>query len=219
MVSDQIFVQDSLPIIGGFDIGGGTLNSAAIFAQRHPRGPYLIHDEVCPDDDGIGLHRFAEEVSYVLSARFPNPQNRIQHFWGDPAGRTRDPLFEVTVFDHLMGMGLPVMEAPSNDPRLRVEAIKSPMGRLVEGKPGIIIHPRCKQLIKGLLGGWSYKRMQVSSSEERFRDVPDKNQYSHICDALGYMLLGSGEGNVLRARGMSRSHGPVHPKKDFKVFG
>jgi len=199
MVSDQIQVLDGVPLGGGFDIGGGTLNSAAVFGQKHPRGPYLIHAEVNPDEEGIGLVRFGEEVNYIISDNFPGVDTKLGRFWGDPAGRTRDPLFEVTVFDHLHMLGLPVFEAPSNNPQLRVEAIKSPMGRMVDGQPGIMSHPRCKNLIKGLLGGWSYRRTQTSSSE-RYRNVPDKSRYSHVCDALGYYLLGCGEGNALRGR-------------------
>ena len=219
-VSEDVQILPDVPLIGGFDIGGGTLNSAAVIAQKHPRGPYLIHDEVNPDGEGIGLADFSAEMSQILAHRFPNVGNKVRYFWGDPAGRQRDALYAVTVFDHLMSMGLPVMEAPSNDPRLRIEAIKSPMGRLMdEGKPGILIHPRCKNLIKGLQGAWSYRRLQVSSASEKFRDIPDKNQYSHVCDALGYMLLGSGEGNVLKGRNMNSERRTSYmPDTKFKVL-
>jgi hypothetical protein len=37
--------------------------------------------------------------------------------------------------------------------------------------------------------------MEVSG--ERYADKPDKNMYSHIHDALQYMLLGAGEGRAL----------------------
>jgi hypothetical protein len=113
-------------------------------------------------------------------------------------------------------MGLPVMEAPSNDPRARVEAIKAPMGRLIEGKPGIIIHPRCKNLIKALQGAWCFKRLAVSG--EKFRDVPDKNEYSHVADALGYLLLGAGEGNAMRGRAQTKHTGSYVAKTKFKVL-
>ena len=217
MVSDQIQILEGVPLGGGFDIGGGTLNSAAVFGQKHPRGPYMIFAEVNPDEDGMGLVRFGEEVNYSLAEYFPTNETHLGRFWGDPAGRTRDPLFETTVFDHLHMLGLPVFEAPSNNPQLRVEAIKSPMGRMVDGSPGIIIHPRCKNLIKGLLGGWSYKRVQTSSAE-RYRDVPDKSRYSHICDALGYYLLGSGEGNALRGRTTTKQTRNFQAKTSFNIF-
>ena len=34
-------------------------------------------------------------------------------------------------------------------------------------------------------------------SGERFDDKPDKNMYSHIHDALQYLMLGAGEGRQL----------------------
>ncbi len=220
-VSDSITPIKGLPILGGFDIGGGTLSSAAVFGQRHPRGPYMIYDEVSPDEDGIGLEAFSSEVSYTIANRFPTSDGlKVQSFYGDPAGRARDPLFETTVFDHLANMGLPVMEAPSQDPRLRTEALRSPFNRMYDGKAGIIIHPRCKNLIKGLQGAWCYKRLQVNSQKERFRDVPEKNSYSHVCEALGYMLLGVGEGNSLRGRTESRvSSLGLKAKAKHNIFG
>jgi hypothetical protein len=42
-------------------------------------------------------------------------------------------------------------------------------------------------------GGYAYKRLMVSGGD-RYKDAPDKNIYSHICEALEYGLLGAGEG-------------------------
>ena len=66
---------------------------------------------------------------------------------------------------------------------------------MIEGKPAFLIDRRCQQLIKGFEGGYQYRRMEVSG--ERYADKPDKNMYSHIHDALQYMMLGSGEGRAL----------------------
>lgn len=215
-VTEDITPLAGVPILGGFDIGAGTLSNAFVLAQRHPRGPYIILDEVLPPEDGGGLVAFAQEVSYAISNTFPDANAAsLGRFYGDPAGRVRDGLFETTMFDHLANMGLPVMEAPSNDPRLRIEAIKAPLVRLAEGKPSLLIHPRCKSLIKGLEGAWCFKRLQVSNSE-KYRDVPDKNDYSHICDALGYLLLGAGEGNSLRGRERDRPSNTPQKAKGLK---
>ena len=45
---------------------------------------------------------------------------------------------------------------------------------------------------KSLAGGYHFKRVQISG-QERFKDQPNKNQHSHVGDALGYALLGGGE--------------------------
>jgi hypothetical protein len=58
------------------------------------------------------------------------------------------------------------------------------------GKPAFIVSPKAKMLRKALAGGYKYKRMQVSG-EQRFQDKPDKGRYSHVADAMQYMVLGA----------------------------
>ena len=41
----KLNILPDVPIIAGIDCGGGTLMPAATFAQRHPRGPWLVHRE------------------------------------------------------------------------------------------------------------------------------------------------------------------------------
>jgi hypothetical protein len=50
-------------------------------------------------------------------------------------------------------------------------------------------------LIRAFEGGYQYRRLQVSG--ERYTDTPNKNKYSHVSDALQYVLLGGGEGRQL----------------------
>ncbi|MCZ6858864.1 MAG: hypothetical protein O7I42_01045, partial [Alphaproteobacteria bacterium] len=50
-----------------------------------------------------------------------------------------------------------------------------------------------KILRKGMGGGYSYRRVQVAG-DERYHDKPDKNRFSHVCEAAQYMMLGAGEG-------------------------
>ncbi len=40
------------------------------------------------------------------------------------------------------------------------------------------------------------KRVQVGG-DERYHDVPNKNRYSHPCEAVQYVMLGGGEGRVV----------------------
>ena len=64
------------------------------------------------------------------------------------------------------------------------------------GEPGFVIDKRCKTLRKGFQGGYKYKRIQVGGSDDRFRDVPDKDKYSHPHDALQYLCLGFVGGHI-----------------------
>ena len=114
-----------------------------------------------------------------------------------------------------------VRAAPSQDPKLRVEAVRAPMTRMIDGKPGIMIHPRCRRLIRGLSGGWHYRRLSVHG-REAFADRPDKGEYSHPCESAGYGLLGAGEMRTLQARDapVRMSVGrPIVAPMDFSVWG
>ena len=85
---------------------------------------------------------------------------------------------------------------------------------MADGKPAFLCDPSCRVLIKGFESGYSYKRMEVSG--ERFADKPDKGMFSHIHDALQYMLLGSGEGRALM-NGQKPAK-VVVAKRNFDVF-
>ena len=43
-----------------------------------------------------------------------------------------------------------------------------------------------------MAGGYSDKRVQAGSAA-KFRDVPDKNGFSHMAESLQYLLMGGGE--------------------------
>ena len=57
-------------------------------------------------------------------------------------------------------------------------------------------------LRKGFAGGYHYRRLKVAG-DERYHDEPNKNEFSHVHDALQYALSGGGE--TLRPRS---DHGP-----------
>ncbi|MGE3479754.1 MAG: hypothetical protein AB7G80_09840, partial [Dongiaceae bacterium] len=70
-------------------------------------------------------------------------------------------------------------------------------------------------LRKRFRGGYHYKRMQVSG-EARYDDKPNKNKFSHVHDALQYMLLGAGEGRALTVGKSSMK--PTVVQRSFNVW-
>jgi hypothetical protein len=52
------------------------------------------------------------------------------------------------------------------------------------------------------------------SGEEKFRDVPDKNHYSHVAESLQYLLVGGGEANAL----IRRVNRPVNNRQQYATF-
>ena len=217
MTMEHIDVLPDVPIGGGYDMGSATLNPAGIIVQRHPSGVYLVHAELSVDD--IGLKQFGEHMSLLLhEPDFVN--NELEEFYGDPAGKSKDGIHAESYYDHLRSYKLPVKEAPTNAVEPRREAIRTPMTRNIRGRPGILINrSRCPRLVKGLSGAWCYRRLQVAGTE-KFATAPEKNEYSHVCEALGYYLLGKGEVKDLsRRRVNSDKEGQREPSSEYSYFG
>jgi hypothetical protein len=206
IATEEVPIAAGLPVYVGLDFG---LTPAAAIGQKI-RGRWLIQSEIVAID--MGIVRFAEVLRNELATRFAAAGETI--IYGDPAGDFRAQTDESTPFHILRGAGLRAFPAPSNSPDLRIEAVSSQLTKMVEGKPAFLIDRRCSTIIKGFEGGYSYKRMEVSG--ERYADKPDKNMYSHVHDALQYLLLGAGEG-----RALMNSQKPAQvtvAKRDFNVF-
>lgn len=186
IAKEEIPIAMGVPLYIGIDFG---LTPAAVFGQK-VRGRWLIQSEIVAID--MGIVRFAELLRQEIATRFSELEVKI---FGDPAGDFRAQTDESTPFQILRGAGLRATPAPSNSVDLRLESVSSSLNKMVDGKPAFLIDRRCPTLIKGFEGGYCYRRMQVSG--ERFDDKPEKNMYSHIHDALQYLMLGAGEGRQL----------------------
>ena len=205
IAKEEIPIADGVPLYIGIDFG---LTPAAVFGQK-VRGRWLIQSEIVAID--MGIVRFAELLRQEIATRFGNLE---VHIYGDPAGDFRAQTDETTPFQILRGAGLRAYPAPSNSVDLRLESVASSLNKMVDGKPAFLVDRRCPSLIKGFEGGYHYKRMEVSG--ERYADKPDKNMYSHIHDALQYLMLGAGEGRQLMS-----NHKPIqafNANKGFDVF-
>ena len=205
IATEEIPIADGIPLYIGIDFG---LTPAAVFGQK-VRGRWLIQAEIVAID--MGIVRFAEMLRQEIATRFGNLD---VHIFGDPAGDFRAQTDESTPFQILRGAGLRAQPTHSNSVDLRLESVSSNLNKMVDGKPAFLIDRRCPTLIKGFEGGYSYKRLQVSG--ERFDDKPEKNMYSHIHDALQYLMLGAGEGRQLISG--QKPLRAFNAKKEYDVF-
>lgn len=182
----------AVPIHIGIDFG---LTPAAVFAQKTAMGQWRWHSELVTED--MGAVRFAQLVSQHMQtvyAGFP-----IGSITGDPAGDIRAQTDEITPFQILRANGVMANPAATNDFIKRRESVAVALSRLIDGHAGLVIHPQCKTLRKGMAGGYNYKRLQVTG-QEKYRDVPDKGKYSHVCEAGQYLMVGGGEAKALVRR-------------------
>tara|TARA_R100001440_G_scaffold36344_2_gene55469 strand:- start:226 stop:1746 length:1521 start_codon:yes stop_codon:yes gene_type:complete len=206
VAKEEIPVAASIPVYIGIDFG---LTPACVFGQKI-RGRWLILQEIVAFD--MGIVKFSEILRQELATRYSFCEAII---FGDPAGDFRAQTDESTPFQILRGAGLVARPAPSNDVSLRLESVQSPLNRMIEGQSGLLIDPRCRNIIKGFEGGYQYRRLQVSG--ERFDDKPEKNHYSHIHDALQYLMLGAGEGRQVM-HNTNITKGAFQAKREYDVF-
>jgi hypothetical protein len=213
-------VIEDVPLELCSDVGGGTLNPAAHVFQWHPRGTLLIHDELYGSE--VGVDRFSKEMSRMLkrphfaNAMKPAPGKGLR-LHTDPAGVKRDEVFETSVHDYLVGYGWQVLPADSNDPLLRIESITNCATRIIHGKPGLLIHRRCKMTRKALAGKWQYRRLKVSGTEDRYHNEPDKTHpWSDLGDSVGYGAMSRESRRFRRALDSPRQQAA---KVQFDVYG
>ena len=152
---------------------------SCVFSQLTPNGQFVVFDELV--SESMGIDNFSDEIN-EHSARYYPDATFID--LGDPAGQQRAQTDEKTCFQILHSKGI-MIEAGIQSMQIRLESVRKPLTRLVMGKPGFQLHPRCKMLRKGFMGGYQFRRLQTSG--ERFTSVPHKNQYSHPMDALQYI--------------------------------
>lgn len=177
------------PVVVGMDLG---LTPAAVIGQEDPRGRALILDEAASFD--MGVQRFVRTVlKPKLFERFAGVPVLVVC---DPAGVQRAQTDERSAVDIIRAEGLNVIPASTNAISARINAVDAYLMRQVDGDPGFLVDPRCTHLKSAMMGGYRYKPKGDS--------VIDKNQHSHIAEALQYLCLhlqsSGGMGAMMRQR-------------------
>jgi len=180
-VNPELKPIPGIPLLIGLDFG---LTPSAVLGQETANGAVHILGEVVAD--GMGIKQFVKHALKPILNRFYRGYTLL--LVGDPAGNRRADTDEETVFKTLHDMGFDVEEANTNDPDIRWEAVREPLQRLIDGRPGFQLHPRCKTLRKGFNSGYCFRRLQISG-ETRYSDRATKNKYSHPHDALQYLCM------------------------------
>lgn len=199
--TEAIQPVDAFALEIGADFG---LTPSAAIGQKLVDGRWLVIDEMTTDN--CGVQRFAEQLAKYMATYYPDFV--VAHGWGDPAGNKRAETDERTALEIMKEYtGWKWKPAPSNEPMMRIEAVKGALNRLIDGQPGFLLSPKCKTLRKGFTSGYHYRAVKTGSGQQ-FHDEPAKNMYSHPHDALQYLLLGGGEHDVVLNRVKRKKAGP-----------
>ena len=165
------------PIVRGWDYG---LTPATCFCQTTAKGQFMIlYPEIQSSDCGILSH--GRLVASETGTYFPGYSVMD---YGDPAGNQRVQTDEKTCNDILRDeYSISVQPGPVA-PTARYEAVRKLLTTTTpDGQPMLLIDPRCTFIIRAFKQG--YHRKETSAGQ--LLDEPDKNEYSHIMDAIGYV--------------------------------
>lgn len=183
-VSDKpLEIFKGLPLMLGFDFG---LTPACVIGQMDKNGQLRILRELV--SEYMAIRQFTSDVlKPALNAEF---RGMPISGTADPAGEQRSQVDAKTCIQELRDLGIPAIPAPTNSFSERRQAVIDLLTRRVQGnEPALIIDPSCKMIRKGFMGGYEFERVAVVG-QERFKDMPVKNIYSHIMDATQYLALG-----------------------------
>jgi len=183
-------LDQRLPLLIGYDFGR---TPAAVIGQLGLTGQWRIRHELCGFD--IGVKKHGEELKRFIAEKFPG--FTVGPATGDPSGESQDAHDE-TVFVILKGAGVICRGASTNEPSIRIEAVNGAFRRLTNGEPALLIHPDCQTLRDACIDQYHYRKLKVVGN--RYSDQPDKNDFSHVAEALQYLLLGGGEGRQVMNR-------------------
>jgi len=179
-VVDELEPINMYPLVVGLDFGR---DPCAIICQPDHRGRLLLLEEVIAEDIGLELQLQRALKPALLQERY---FGRAVIVVGDPAGTQRSTLYEETSFDMVKREGLMAYPAPTNDIDRRIAAVDSWLLAQRDGGPGLLIdRERCPVTIRALNGGYKYAKLKNGQR----KPTPDKNEYSHVMDALQYAAL------------------------------
>jgi len=180
----------------GLDAG---LNPAAVFGQRMPNGQRRILDELV-GEQGTGPRRFGEDLAKRLHERFPAAR-KITGYADPSAAYGADKAAGEQSWIEIVAAtaGITIVPAPTNALIPRLEAVRRPLTRLIDGEPGLLLSPRCKLVRQGFASGYRFRKLQIATAD-RYTDEPDKNAFSHPHDALQYWCSADGEDSEVRER-------------------
>lgn len=168
------------PLLVGIDFGR---DPCAVIAQLDHAGRLLILDEIIAEDMGLEI-----QVNQFLKPRLVSERylGRAIAMVGDPAGRAKGSIYEETSFDALKRMGFMAFPAPTNDIDARIRAVESFLLASRGAGPAILIDKgRCPTIVRALGGGYRYAR----TKQGQRKPTPEKNEWSHVMDAVQYVAL------------------------------
>lgn len=199
-VKEMEFLLD-YPLIESWDFGHR--HPAVTWHQFTPWGHWNILGEI--GGDSVFIDQFLPLVDARRRELFPGLLSlRVVC---DPAGATAQGLRHTSVEvlnDHLRsvyGPGVGVTyDTTANTPKVRgwcLQQISSYMTRLVQGRPALLVHPRCERTADGFEAGYVYDDRTFTGTLLPNQRRPKKDGfYDHYQNTVEYVALDSGSNRI-----------------------
>jgi hypothetical protein len=203
-VRDDLQPVSGQPIMVGQDFGR---DPCSIISQLDHKGRLLVLQEVLAEDTGLEKHLEKALRPALMNERY---WGRPIVIVGDPSGISKSSIYEETTFDVIKRMGFNAFPAPTNDIDPRLRAVEAFLLAQRDGGPAFMIDgARCPTLVRALGGGYRYGKTKAG-----LRKIsPEKNEFSHIADALQYAALAAHGGMMgYLARRLTSRPRVIRPK-------
>lgn len=179
-VKKDVVPVQGRPLIIGQDFGR---DPCSVICQLDHKGRLLVLQEVLAEDIGLELHVDRSLRPALFDERYLGKGSCVI---GDPSGISKSSIYEETTFDVMKRMGFNAFPAPTNEIEGRLRAVEAFLLGQRDGGPAMLIdEDRCPAIVQALGGGYRYARTKHGVR----KPLPDKNEFSHVIDALQYACL------------------------------
>lgn len=175
-VSETADYDRNLPVLWAHDwnIGYGKPMSSCLVQQKN--SCFTVFDEIILD------RADTNDVVQEFQNKYPKIRSRDVTIYGDASGNARDTRSKTTDYEILRKAGFTKQRVPKANPSIRdrhntVNALLCNQA----GERRVLIHPRCKTLIKGL------ETVHLKKGAGYLED--DSQREQHVTTAIGYLLF------------------------------
>ncbi|PZQ99922.1 MAG: hypothetical protein DI533_04635 [Cereibacter sphaeroides] len=187
--------EPGIPLRVGLDQG---FKGAAVVGQFLMPFHWLILGELHFPQERLMAAEFGRRLAMMIQNRWGDWD--IEAGWGDMAGEhgASQAADENATWNKLVGQAAGFRVRPqrigTNRIQPRLEAVRAPLEFVHAGRPGLLIDPSCKFLIRGFEARYVWKD-EVDASGDK-RKVPDKSlTEANVMDAGQYLLLSEHKAN------------------------
>jgi hypothetical protein len=172
--------SENYPLCIGVDFGR---SPAAVITQLTPKGRINVLSEVLGENMGI--------QSFVTTLLRPHLYEKYPglpcYLAPDPAGWQRTQVGETSPVDYLKQAGFQIVRPPTNNPKLRIEAVDTALLASADTSPRVQINKGCTTLLAGFRGKYKWKTNKAGDLVDA--PEPIKNHpWSDIHDAFQYAI-------------------------------